>query len=62
MTECPVLDLFTDILINSDIPGAKEVQKELGTDIEFCSVPVELDANGAKSVKPIGKVYVPTLV
>lgn len=47
-----------DVLINSDIPGGKEAQKEIGTELEYFSLPVELDANGAKTIKPMGPMCV----
>lgn len=47
-----------DVLINSDIPGGKEAQKEIGTGLDFFSLPVELDANGVKTIKPMGPMCV----
>ncbi|KAI9467789.1 MAG: malate dehydrogenase, NAD-dependent [Benjaminiella poitrasii] len=48
--ECTYVDL------SADAEGASQVKALIGNDLEFFSVPVELDAQGVKKILPIGEL------
>ncbi|KAG8952343.1 hypothetical protein FRC04_004771 [Tulasnella sp. 424] len=42
--------------LTADIAGGETVKKELGADVEYFSVPVELGPNGVEKIRPLGNL------